>query len=63
MREETAGDPMTGLKWSKKATEKISDELKDQGVIVGAKTVGRLLVKMGFTLKTAARTLKRAANM
>jgi len=58
MREETAGDPMTGLKWSKKATEKISDELKDQGVIVGAKTVGRLLVKMGFTLKTCRKNIE-----
>lgn len=58
MREETAGDPMTGLKWSKKATEKISAELKGTGVIVGAKTVGRLLVKMGFTLRTCRKNIE-----
>ena len=58
MREETAGDPMTGVRWSKKATRKIADELRDEGIPVGATTVGRLLVKMGFTLKTCRKNIE-----
>ena len=58
MKTETAGDPMTGLKWTKKATAKIAVELGRVGIVVDAKTVGRLLVKMGFTLKTCRKNIE-----
>ena len=63
MKTETAGDPMTGLKWTKKATAKIAVELGRVGIVVDAKTVGRLLVKMGFTLKTCRKILRPAVNI
>ncbi len=58
MKDETAGDPITGLKWTRKALRKITDELLRLGIVVNAKTVGRLLVKMGFTLKTCRKNIE-----
>ncbi|MFC1707441.1 ISAzo13 family transposase [Planctomycetota bacterium] len=51
MRNETAGDPITGLKWTRRTTQKIADQLKTLGVDVSAKTVARLLKQMGFSLR------------
>ena len=48
---ETAGDPMTSLKWTRKTTEKIARELRKLGIDVCAKTVGRLLKELGYSLK------------
>ncbi len=51
MRHETAGDPITGLKWTRKTTEKIAAELNLYGITVCANTVSKLLKSMGFSLK------------
>lgn len=51
MEPETAGDPMTGLKWTRKTTEKISEELAAGGVQVSKNTVGRILKVLGFSLR------------
>lgn len=51
MEHETAGDPISGLKWTRKTTQKIADELKRFGNSVCANTVGRLLKKLKFSLK------------
>ncbi len=51
MEHDTAGDPITGLKWTRKTTEKIAFELKRQGILVCANTVGKLLKKLNFSLK------------
>jgi hypothetical protein len=51
MRYETAGDPMTGLKWTRKTTEKLANELRRLGIEVSPNTVGRLLKKMRFCLR------------
>ena len=48
---ETAGDPVSGLKWTRKTTQKVADELKSLGIRVGRTTVGRLLKKMKYSLK------------
>lgn len=32
MEYETAGDPMTGLKWTRKTTQKVTRELKALGI-------------------------------
>jgi len=42
---------MNGLKWTRKTTEKISQELKRIGTDVSPKTVGKLLREMNFSLK------------
>jgi len=51
MKYETAGDPISGLKWTRKTTEKIADELKSIGIQVSPNTAGKLLKKMGFSLR------------
>ena len=52
MAYETAGDPMTGLKWTRKTTQKVTNELKALGIKeVNRTTVGRLLKDLGYSLK------------
>jgi hypothetical protein len=51
MRLETAGDPISGLKWTHKATAKIAKELRRLGIQVGKSTVGRLLKQLNFSLR------------
>ena len=51
MKYETAGDPITGLKWTRRTTEKIANELKSIDIQVCSNTVGRLLKNMGFSLR------------
>ena len=48
---DTAGDPITGLKWSRRTTDKIAMALGDFGVIVSPNTVARLLHQMGYSLR------------
>ncbi len=48
----TAGDPITGLKWTKKTTQKLAGELRTLGIKeVNRTSVGRLLKDLGFSLK------------
>lgn len=51
MKNETAGDPMSELKWTKKTTQKIADELNDIGIKVSKNTVGTLLKDMDYSLR------------
>ena len=48
---DTAGDPITGLKWSRRTTDKIAVALSDFGVTVSSNTVARLLRQMGYSLR------------
>jgi hypothetical protein len=51
MEYETAGDPISGLKWTRKTTKKISEALKRVDIHVSRNTVGRLLKQMDFRLR------------
>ena len=51
MAAETAGDPMTGLKWTRRTTARIAAELGSLGIEVCPRTVARLLGTMGFALR------------
>lgn len=48
---DTAGDPMTGLKWTRRTTRKIAAELATLNIHVSHATVGKLLHEMGFSLR------------
>ena len=52
LRDDVAGDPITGMRWTRRTTDKIADELATIGIVVSGKTVGRLLKEMKFSLKT-----------
>jgi hypothetical protein len=58
MEHETAGDPVSGLKWTRKTTAKIAKQLKRIGIRVSAKTVGRLLKQMNFSLRVNLKSLE-----
>src|SRR3984957_5824341 len=51
LEHDTAGDPITGLKWTRKTTEKIAEILQQIDIPVSANTVSRLLYKMDFSLR------------
>jgi hypothetical protein len=63
MEYETAGDPVTGLKWTRKTTQKLADELKALGIQdVNRTTVGRLLKVLDFSLKVNHKKKALGAN-
>ena len=51
MDHETAGDPVRGLKWTRRTTAKVAAQLCKLGTGICARTVARLLKKMGFSLR------------
>ncbi len=51
MKHDTAGDPITGLKWTRKTTEKIANQLNLIGIDVCSNTVGKLLKQLGYSLR------------
>ena len=51
MEAETAGDPMTGLKWTRRTTSRVAAELRAVGIDACPRTVARLLKTMGFALR------------
>jgi hypothetical protein len=61
MEHDTAGDPITGLKWTRRTTAKIADELDSIGINVSPKTVARLLKQMGFSLRVNHKKISRTS--
>ena len=51
MKYDTAGDPMTGLKWTRRTAKKIAQELTTLGIEVSRGTIARLLKAMDFSLR------------
>jgi len=62
MQPETAGDPITGLKWSHKTTAKVAAELQASGIDVSPRTVARLLDSMGYSLRVNHKKLSRVSK-
>jgi hypothetical protein len=59
---DTAGDPVTGLKWSRRTTAKVAMALGDFGITVSANTVARLLQQMGYSLRVNQKQLATDAS-
>ena len=51
MKHDTAGDPMSAIKWTRRTTSNISVQLATLGIAVSKNTVGRLLKQMDFRLR------------
>jgi len=62
MRHDTAGDPITGVKWSRRTTRKIAEELAALGIAVSKNTVGRLLKNMDFKLRVNRKQIASTKN-
>jgi len=63
MKYETAGDPMSNLKWTRKTTQKIADELATIDIKVSKTTVGKILKNLGFSLKTNIKTISNGGKV
>ncbi len=59
LKDETAGDPVTGVKWTKKSLHTLSDGLKQQGYPVSANTVARLLKGEDYVLRANRKRLSK----
>jgi hypothetical protein len=62
LEHETAGDPVTGLKWTHKTTSKIAAALQTNGIDIGPRTVARLLEEMGYSLRVNHKKLSRVTK-
>ena len=51
LEHDTAGDPMTGLRWSRRTTSTIAEELAKLGIAVSPNSVARLLYDMDYSLR------------
>ena len=51
----TAGDPVTGWRWTHKSTRKLAKALRRVGFRISAGTVGRLLKAKKYSLRTLRR--------
>ncbi len=58
MKHETAGDPMSGLKWTRKTPKKIAEQLSRLQITVSPRTVARLVKKMGYSLRVNHKKLE-----
>jgi hypothetical protein len=58
LEHETAGDPMSDLKWTRKSTVKIAEQLHRLDIRVCPNTVSRLLYDMDYSLRVNHKTLE-----
>jgi hypothetical protein len=58
LKETTAGDPMSLLKWTAKSTRSIAEELTRRGYPVSGVTVGRCLHEMDYSLQGNVKMLE-----
>lgn len=62
MEYEIAGDPISGLKWTRKTTQKIADELFLLDIEVSRVTVGKILKEMDYSLKTNRKVISNGGK-
>jgi hypothetical protein len=62
MEHDTAGDPMTGIRWTRRTTEKIAEELAKLGIVVCANTVATLLKGLDYRLRVNHKKLSGAVD-
>jgi Rhodopirellula transposase DDE domain len=51
LEHDTAGDPISGLKWTRRTTARVAAQLKRLGIVVQPRTVARLLHKLRYSLR------------
>lgn len=61
MKSATAGDPISGMKWTRKTTEKVSAELRQVGIVAGPRTVARILDDLDYRLRVNHKKLSRGS--
>lgn len=59
LQDATAGNPITGLKWTRKTCRKIAKELKQKGFQIEHSSIPRLVRLLGYTLRANHKRLSR----
>jgi hypothetical protein len=59
LQDATAGDPITGLKWTRKTSRKIAKELNRNDFQVEHSSIPRLVRLLGYTLRVNRKRLSR----
>lgn len=62
LEENTAGDPMSKLKWTNKSTYNISDELKKKDHNISEVTVGRIIKQLGYSLQANKKSKENGSS-
>lgn len=57
MEEDTAGDPMSKKKWSRKDTRSLSEEMKSRGQNICANTVAKILKNQDYSLRVNRKSI------
>lgn len=57
MDNDTAGDPMSLKKWSRKSTRNISAQIREQNIQICANTTAKVLKELGYSLKSNRKTI------
>lgn len=61
MKHDVAGDPCTGIKWTRRATRQIAKELRALSIVVSPRTVARLS-DLDFSLRVNRKQLSRGSG-
>jgi hypothetical protein len=59
LQDDTAGDPVRAIKWTRKTLRKVAEQLGQQGFTVGYDTVRRLMRGLGYKLRVNRKRLSR----
>jgi Rhodopirellula transposase DDE domain len=62
LEHDTAGDPMTGLRWSRRSTTRIAEVLLPLGISVSPNTIARLLQQMGYSLRVNHKQISTSSS-
>lgn len=57
LEHDTAGDPITGLRWTRKTPDRIAELLQQTGIPISANTVARLLHHLDYSLRVNRKQL------
>jgi len=62
LEDNTAGDPMSKLKWTNKSTYTIADELKNKNQNASEVTVGRIIKQLGYSLQANVKSKESGSS-
>jgi hypothetical protein len=63
LEHDTAGDPMTGLRWSRRTTMTLAEELAALGISISPNTVARMLHHMGYSLRVNHKQISTSVSL
>jgi hypothetical protein len=62
MKHDVAGDPITGVRWTRRTTENISEQLAALGIHVCPRTVARLIKDLDYCLRVNHKRVSRGSG-